>query len=87
MAEYRTEHQNGGNECKEAARIEKKFAKQMILMADCFGRISTSASLDVSKVVEEKLEEKISENQRQITHFVQQVLSNYLQQMLQIRYN
>jgi hypothetical protein len=40
----------------------------MILMAVCFDRISTSASLDVSKVVEEKLEEKLSENQRQISH-------------------
>jgi hypothetical protein len=49
----------------------------MILMAVCFDRISTFASLDVSKVVEEKLEEKLSENQRQISHSLQQMLTTF----------
>ncbi len=63
-------------EHKQAAKNRKIVAEAMIRMADCFDKISNAASQDVSKVVEEKLGQKLSEHQRQITDSVQQMGQN-----------
>jgi uncharacterized protein with PhoU and TrkA domain len=52
------------DEHKQAAKNRKIVAEPMICMADCFDKISNAASQDVSKVVEEKLGQKLSEHQR-----------------------
>ncbi len=60
---------------QQAAKNRKIVAEQSVQMADCFERISTAASQDVSRIVEEKLEEKLSQHQRQMTDSVQQMLA------------
>jgi hypothetical protein len=83
-SELAKRHQMEEDEHKKAAKNRKIAAGQLVRMADCFERISSAASQDVSKIVEEKLEQK-SPHQRQMMDSVQQMLGNFLQQILQNR--
>ncbi len=63
----------------EAAKNRKIVAKQSIRMADCFEKIAinATASTDISKVVDEKLEA----HQAQVVTSVQNMLGNFLNEV------